>query len=69
MRGKVLAFLEQSFKAAGLDIEFGGRLSFTPGGFKVVGIYQCGCLDKKVNIEGNALALAAKAVAEGVELW
>ena len=63
--GKPLALLEQSFKEAGLNVEFeceAGKHG------KMVSIYRGGFLQKMVSIEGDSPAQAVKDIAEKVKL-
>jgi len=61
-----LALLEQSFKEAGLDIEF--VCSIGVGGAKMVSIYRSGFLYRRQSIECDSPAQAVKDVAAGVRL-
>jgi len=69
---KPLVLLEQSFKAAGLDIDLVGQVEFISENIqhknKVVEIIQNGCFKKRVSIEGDRPAMAVKDVAEGVQV-
>ncbi|MDR2953214.1 MAG: hypothetical protein LBU82_08240 [Treponema sp.] len=64
--GKPLALLEQSFNAAGMDIEFVcvvGKYNA-----KIVSIYRGGFLQRQQSIECDSPAQAVKDVAAGVRL-
>jgi len=63
---KPLALLEQSFRAAGLDIEFVCDIAADTA--KIVSIFRGGFLDKQISIEGDNPAAAVKDVAKGVRL-
>jgi len=64
--GKPLAALEQSFREAGMIIEFYCEISELEE--KTVSIYQDGILRRRVSIEGDNPAAAVKDVAERVKL-
>jgi len=61
-----LALLEQSFREAGLDIEFVCATGADLG--KIVSVYRTGFLQKQISIEGDCPAMAVKDVANGVKL-
>jgi len=61
-----LELLEQSFKAAGLDIEFVCDVGADKA--KIVSVYRGGFLKKQISIEGDSPAMAVKDVAERVKL-
>jgi hypothetical protein len=63
---KPLALLEQSFKEAGLNIEF--VCAIGTGKAKIVSIYRDGFLQRQQSIEGDSPAQAVKDVAAGVRL-
>jgi hypothetical protein len=61
-----LALLEQSFREAGLDIEFVCAIAADKA--KIVSIYRGGFLQKQQSIECDSPAMAVKDVAAGVKL-
>jgi len=61
-----LELLEQSFRAAGLDIEF--VCDIAAGKSKIVSVFRDGFLSKQISIEGDNPAAAVKDVAKGVKL-
>jgi len=61
-----LALLEQSFKEAGLDIEFVCDIAADTA--KIVSVYRGGFLQKQISIECDSPAMAVKDVAAGVRL-
>jgi len=61
-----LALLEQSFREAGLDIEFVCDIAADTA--KMVSVYRGGFLDKQISIECDSPAMAVKDVAKGVRL-
>jgi len=63
---KPLELLEQSFKAARLDIEF--VCDIAADRVKIVSVYRGGFLQKQISIEGDSPAQAVKDMAAGVRL-
>jgi len=63
---KPLALLEQSFKEAGLNIEFVCAIAADME--KIVSVYRGGFLQKQISIECDNPAAAVKDVAAGVRL-
>jgi hypothetical protein len=63
---KPLALLEQSFKEAGLDIEF--VCDVAAGRAKMVSVYRGGFLQRQISIEADSPAMAVKDVADRVKL-
>jgi len=61
-----LELLEQSFKEAGLKIEF--VCDIAADKMKIVSVYRDGFLQKQISIEGDCPAMAVKDVAAGVRL-
>jgi hypothetical protein len=61
-----LTLLEQSFREAGLNIEFVCAIAADLG--KIVSVYRDGFLQKQISIEGDCPAMAVKDVAKGVRL-
>ncbi|MDR2942639.1 MAG: hypothetical protein LBV17_08635 [Treponema sp.] len=64
--GKPLLLLNQSFNAAGLDVEFICAIGVDKA--KLVSVYRGGFLQRQVSIECDSPAMAVKDVARGVRL-